>query len=217
MTKTNLELQDDVIEELAFDPQLAAANIGVTAKEGVVTLSGTVRTFAEKLAAEKAVKRISGVHGIAEELKIEPPSIYHLNDTELAKAAINALDFNVAVPKCTVSVTVENGWLTLEGLVDWQFEKDAACRAVQYLPGVIGVSDAIQLKPAASVGDVKTQIRDAFERAADIDAGKVEVELSDGTVTLNGKVRSWSEHEEATHAAYRVSGVKLVKNQTKVG
>jgi len=217
MTKTNAELQGDVIEELAFDPKLAAATIGVNVREGVVTLSGTVRTFAEKLAAERAVKRVSGVRGIAEELKIEPPSIYRLSDTELAKAALNALKYNVVVPKDAVTVTVEDGWLTLEGQVDWQFEKDAAFRAVEYLPSLIGVSNAIKLKPAVTPSDVKMQIREAFERAAEIDAGNVEVEISDGTVTLAGKVNSWAEHEEAAHAAYRVPGVNLVKNTTKVG
>lgn len=216
MTKTNLELQADVIEELAFDPKIDATNMGVTAKGGIVTLTGTVHTFAEKVAAERAVKRVAGVQGIAEELKVEPPSMYHLSDAQLAKAAINAFTHNVAVPKDKVTVKAEHGWLTLEGQVDWQFEKDAAYRAVQFLPSLIGVSNAITLKPAEVGGDVKGKIREAFVRAAEIDASKLEVDVSDGTVTLHGQVHSWTEHEQATHAAYCVPGVRFVRNKTTV-
>jgi len=216
MTKGNLKLQNDVAEELAFDPAVDATNIGVTVKDSVVTLTGTVRTFPEKRAAERAVKRVAGVHGIAEELKIEAPSAFHVTDAELAQAAVNALKWNITVPKEKVTVKVEEGWLTLEGVVDWQYQKDAAHRAVEHLAGLVGVTDAIAVMPKPFAGDVKAKIREAFDRAAEIDADKVEVEITDGTVTLRGKVHSWTEHDEATYAAYAVPGVNLVKNQTQV-
>jgi osmotically-inducible protein OsmY len=143
---------------------------------------------------------------------------YHLSlsDAQLAKAAINAFSHTVAVPKDKITVKAETGWLTLEGQVDWQFERDAAFLAGQFLPSVIGVSNAITLKPAVVVSDVKGKIREAFERAAEIDANKLEVDASDGAVTLHGEVHSWTEHEQETHAAYCVPGVRFVRNKTTV-
>ena len=216
MTKDNLQLQEDVIEELAFDPAVDATNIGVTAKGGVVTLTGTVGTLPQKLAAERAVKRVAGVHGIAEELTIQPPSIYHQTDAEIARAALNALEWDVSTPKNALTVKVEGGWLTLEGQVDWQFQRQAARRAVENLTGLFGVTDSITVKPRVSAADVKAKIRGAFERAAQIDADKVHIAVSNGTVTLQGNVHSWTEHDDATHAAYSFPGVTFVKNETNV-
>lgn len=216
MTKSDLNLQSDVIDELSFDPTVDATNIAVIAKDGVVTLSGTVKSHPEKFAAEHAAKRVAGVHGIAEELKVEIPSLHRRNDADIAKAALSALDWSVNVPKNKVTVKVENGWLTLEGELDWRYQQDAAQRAIEHLIGLRGVSNLIAVKPAVSSGDVMAKIRKAFERAAEVDADRVRVEMNDGIVTLRGSVHSWNEHDEATHAAYSVAGVKSVKNLTSV-
>ena len=134
----------------------------------------------------------------------------------IARAAVVALDWDVTVPKNKVTAKVENGWLTLEGELDWQYQKDAARRAVEHLVGIRGVTNSVIVKPAVFVGDVKAKIRQAFERSADIDASRVQVDVMDGRVTLRGDVHSWIEHDQATYAAYSVPGVKYVDNQTHV-
>jgi len=216
MTKGDSQLQKDVIDELAFDPMVDSTNIGVTAKDGVVTLTGTVPSYPEKVAAERAVKRVAGVHGIAEELKVDIPSMLHRTDADIVRAALVALDWNVTIPKDKVTVKVEDGWLTLEGELGWQYQKDVVRRAVEHLIGVRGVTNAINLKPTVSTGDVRAKIRQVFERAAEIDANQVQVDISDGVVTLRGSVHSWNEHDEAAHAASSVPGVKSVRNYTDV-
>jgi len=216
MSKTDAQLQSDVIDELAFDPMVDASTIGVTAKGGVISLTGTVRNFPEKYAAEHATKRVGGVHGIAEELKVEIPTAFHRSDADIARAALLALQADISVPKDAVTVKVENGWLTLEGVLDWNYQREAAKRAVNYLIGLKGVSNVISIKPMVSSIDVKSKIRQAFERNAGIDANKVQVTLVGDTVTLKGDVRSWSEHDDATYAASSVPGVTSVHNYTHV-
>ena len=216
MAKTDSQLQSDVIDELAFDPMVDDSTIGVTAKNGVITLTGTVRSYPEKYAVEHAAKRVGGVYGIAEELKVEIPSLLHRSDADIVRSALVALDSDISVPKNKVTAKVENGWLTLEGMLDWNFQRDAAKRAVAHLIGLNGISNLITVKPMVSSVDVKAKIRQAFERNAGIDANKVQVALVGDTVTLNGNVRSWSEHDEATYAAASVPGVTSVHNYTHV-
>lgn len=216
MTKTNHQLQKDVIDELTFDPAVDASNVGVTAKEGVVTLTGTVQSYPDKLAAERAVKRVAGVHGIAEEMKIEIPSTFHRTDAEIAKAALAALASDITVPYGKITAKVENGWLTLEGEVAWQYQRDAAKRVVEHLFALRGVTNGITVAPIIAQADVKTKIRNAFERAAEIDANKVQVEIAGTTVTLRGNVHSWIEHDDASYAAFSVPGVRTVLNETHV-
>ncbi len=216
MSKSDSSLQSDVIDELAFDPALDETNIGVTAKDGVVTLTGTVRSYPEKIAAEHAAKRVAGVRGIAEELKIEISTLQHRSDADLARAAVAALDWDVSVPKNKVTVKAENGWLTLEGQLDWNFQRDAARRAVEHLSGLHGVFNAITVKPVVSTTDVRAKIQKAFERYAEIDANRVDVQVAGDTVTLRGNVHSWNEHDEATYAAASVPGVLAVHNYTHV-
>ena len=139
MSKTDAQLQTDVIDELAFDPQVDASTIGVTAKGGVITLTGTVRNFPEKYAAEHAAKRVGGVRGIAEELLVEIPSAFHRSDADIARAAVAALDLDITVPKNKVTAKVENGWLTLDGTLDWHYQREAAMKAVAHLIGLKGV------------------------------------------------------------------------------
>ncbi|MGA2393478.1 MAG: BON domain-containing protein [Candidatus Lustribacter sp.] len=216
MIKSDYELQEDVTEELAFDPSLDSTKIGVAAKDGVVTLTGTVASYPEKAAAERAAKRVAGVHGIAEELKIEMPASDQRSDADIAQAALRALQWDVTVPRNRVTVRVEGGWLTLEGELNWPFQRDAAKRAVEHLWGVRGVTNAIGLRTMVFSGDVKEKIRSAFERAAEIDANKLEVEIHNSTVTLRGDVHSWNEFDEAELAALSVPGVMVVNNLTQV-
>ena len=214
--KTDLGLQEDVAEELAFDPSVDNGNIGVAAKDGVVTLTGKVPSFADKVAAEKAAKRVSGVKAIAQDIEVELPAFHERDDAEIAAAALNVLDWEVTVPKDTVTVRVERGWLTLEGRVNWQFVRQNAERAVRHLIGVVGVTNHITVAPQVAAADVTEKIRKTFERSAEIDAQRVTAETRGTTVTLRGTVHSWTEHDDATRAAYSVPGVTKVENDTLV-
>ena len=214
--KTDLTLQEDVAEELAFDPSVDNGNIGVAAKDGVVTLTGKVPTFADKVAAEKAAKRVSGVKAIAQDIEVELPAFHKRDDAEIAAAALNVLAWEVTVPKDAVTVRVEQGWLTLEGRVNWEFVRRNADRAVRHLLGVVGVTNLITVTPQVAVADVTAKIRKTFERSAEIDAQRVTAETHGSTVTLRGTVHSWTEHDDAARAAYSVPGVTKVENDTLV-
>lgn len=214
--KADLNLQEDVAEELSFDPSVDASKIGVAAKDGVVTLTGKVPSFAEKVAAEKAAKRVAGVKAVAQEIEVELPAFHRRDDADIATAALNVLAWETTLPKDGIKVSVERGWVTLEGHVDWQFVRENAERAVRNLIGVTGVSNHITVTPHAVEGDVKDKIRKTFVRSAEIDANRVIVETSNDTVKLYGSVHSWTEHDDASRAAYSVPGVTKVENHTLV-
>jgi len=216
MIKSDYELQEDVIDELAFDPSLDSTDIAVAAKNGVVTLVGTVKTYPEKSAAERAAKRVAGVHGVVEDIRVEMSDSDRRSDTDIARAAERSLQWDVTVPRNRVTVCVEDGWLTLEGELNFPFQRHAAKRAVEHLWGVRGVTNAIALKTMVFSGDVKEKIRNAFERAAEIDANKLQVEINNSAVTLRGEVHSWNEYEEAEMAALSVPGVMVVNNYAHV-
>jgi len=216
MLKSDTNLHKDIVDELAFDPSVDERGIGVAVRDGVVTLTGTVPSYAQKIAAEKAVRRVSGVHGIAEELKIDLPAFHKRTDSDIAAAALDALHWSTTVPADAVIVKVESGWVTLGGTVDWQYQREAARLAVGSLAGVTGITNDIKLRERVAVGDVKAEIRNSFRRNAEIDADRISVDTADGTVTLRGSVHSWNEHEDATLAAYSVPGVLRVKNLTTV-
>ena len=216
MVKSNTDLHKDVLEELAFEPSIDERKIGIAIKDGVVTLSGTVPSYAQKLAAEKTVKRVSGVHGIVEDLKIDLPMLHRRNDSDIASAAVDALRWNTSIPKDAVIVKVEAAWITLSGKVDWQFQREAARLTIGALAGVSGVSDEIELRGRPSSADVKAEIRKSFIRHSEMDAARIVVESLDGTVTLRGPVHSWAERDDATTAAYSIPGVTHVKNLTTV-
>lgn len=214
--KTDLALQEDVAEELSFDPSVDASDIGVAAKDGVVTLTGKVPSYAQKIAAERATKRVAGVKALAMDLTVELPGIHQRSDAEIAAAALNTLAWEITVPRDAVTVKVERGWLTLEGRTDWLFVKENAERAVRNLIGVTGVSNQITVAPHPTSGDVLREIKKTFERNADIDATRITAETHDGIVTLRGPLHSLHERDYATRAAYTIPGVKRVDNLTTI-
>jgi osmotically-inducible protein OsmY len=213
--KTNTELQRDVMDELEFEPSVNAANIGVAAKNGIVTLTGKVSSYAEKYTATEAAERVFGVKAVTDEMKVDLPSFHKRDDEDIAQAAVNALQWHVSVPKDAVKVKVHQGWVTLEGKVDYKFQQTAAQNAVQNLMGVTGVSNLITVKTVVtpSASDVKVKIENALSRAAELDGEHINVEVSGNKVTLKGNVHSWAERNEAERAAWSAPGVWNVDDQ----
>jgi len=216
MTKTDQQLQRDVIDELSWDPSIASSEIGVAAKDGVVTLSGQVNSYAKKYAAIRAAERVAGVRAIAEEMNVVLPNTAKRSDTDLAHAVARTLEWDVQVPD-EVKARVDDGWVWLEGEVDWQYQAAAAERAVRTLTGVRGVSNLLQVKARVSADDVKQRIETALKRHAEIDARNVTVDTSGGRVTLRGKVRTWAERQDAEYAAWSAPGVTGVEDEISVG
>jgi osmotically-inducible protein OsmY len=211
--KTNAELYQDIIDKLEFEPSLDASGIAVRIENDIVTLSGTVGNFWEKHAAERAVKNVSGVKGVANDLQVKLRSYWEKSDTDIAQAAVNALKWNVVVPKDRVQVSVENGAVTLSGSVNWNFQRDAAEKAVRGLLGVKSLNNRITLQGDVEPKDVKDRICREFHRHAQLDADKVKVEVAGGKITLKGDVRTWAEIDEAKHTAWSVPGVSAVDSQ----
>ncbi|SEL27431.1 Osmotically-inducible protein OsmY, contains BON domain [Maribacter orientalis] len=214
--KTDAKIKLDVQDELAWEPSIDETKIGVAVDEGVVTLSGEVDSHSKKLAAEKAAKRVSGVKAVAEDIVVKYPSSLDKSDTEIAKAAVDALEWHSSVPNDSVIVKVENGWVSLSGAVKWAYQKYSATNAVKDLVGVKGVSNSISIKQDVKPILVKDTIEEAFERSARIDAKGIMVSTDGNTVTLSGKVNSIKEKEEAEKAAFRAPGVLHVVNKLKV-
>jgi osmotically-inducible protein OsmY len=215
--KTDTELQHAVMEELAWEPSVDAAEIGVSVESGIVTLNGIVKNLPQKWAAEKAAQRVAGVKAVTDEMVVKFPGEGEPSDTEIARAAVNALDWNASLPRGLVTIIVSHGWITLEGTVHFQYERVAAEYAVRGIIGVKGVTNLISVKPPqTSPADIKHKIEQAFERAADLDAETIFVEAKDGKVILRGAVESWKEREQAEWAAWAAPGVSHVENHILV-
>ena len=213
---SDADLHKNVVAELAFDPSVDDRNIAIAVRDGVVTLSGTVRHFAQKAAANGAVKRVGGVHALAENITIDLPELHVRNDTDLALSALEALRWNSIVPQDSVMVEVENGHITLTGSVDWQFQRETVRAAVASLAGVRGIINDIDIRTQETAENIKSKIGDSFRRSASIDAARISVEARGGIVTLSGTVHSWAEREDAVRAAYSVGGVTDVENLTTI-
>lgn len=210
------QIQQDVINQLKWEPILNAAEIGVSVKNGIVTLSGQVDTYTKKMAAERATKKVAGVRAVAEDLQVGVSPIYKRTDAELAEAALNALKWHSAVKEDKIKVKVEDGVLTLEGEAEWDFQRTAAKEAVENLIGIKRVNNYIALKAMLSPSDVQQKIMAAFHRSATIDAMKVTAELIGNKVVLRGKVRSFAEKEDAEKAAWSAPGVMNVENRLEM-
>jgi osmotically-inducible protein OsmY len=213
---TDKDLKQHVQSALDWEPSLDAGDIGVSVDGGVVTLRGNVASYAEKLAAERVALRVYGVKGVANDLAVHLASLFERTDTEVAQAAVAALKWNTLVPHDRVTVTVDKGWLALKGTLDWQYQKDAAARAVRDLTGVKGLTNGITVQSHVKTIDVREKIEAAFKRSAEIDARRVNVTATDGKVILSGNVHSWAERQEAERAAWAAPGVTQVDDRLTI-
>jgi len=209
-------LRQDVIDELEFEPSFDAANIGVAVENGIVTLSGHVGSYAEKIAAESAAKRVKGVRAIAEEVEVRYPERKRHADDEIAARALDIIAWHTALPDDAIDVKVEKGRVTLSGEVRWHFQKMAAENAVKKLGGVTAVTNLLTIRPVASVPDVKDRIEDALRRNAEVEASQIRVHVIDNKVILEGGVRAWNERAVAERAAWSVPGVVAVENHLSI-
>jgi osmotically-inducible protein OsmY len=208
--KTNHELQLDVLDELAWEPSVEASAVGVTVHDGVVSLAGHVKSHAEKVAAEKAARRVHGVHAIVNEIDVRLPRTDERDDADIAAVAVQALRWTSSVPEDHVRLIVDEGWIRLEGEVEWHYQRQAAENAVRYLSGVRGVTNNIRLSERVHARDVKDAIAAALKRSAEVEAQQISVEVRNGTVVLRGKVHSWAERRAAERAAWAAPGVIAV-------
>lgn len=215
--KTDAQLKTDVTHELEWDPSIRASQVGVAVQNGVVTLTGHLETFAEKHAVERAVQRVQGVKALAVELDVKLSPDHRRSDSEIAQAAGAALRWHALVPPERVRVKVEKGWVWLDGELDWEFQRQAAQKAMRTLTGVVGVSNGITLKPSVAPGDVRQRIHDALARHAEREARNIEVAVSGSTVTLRGRVDTWADRAAAQGAAWSAPGIGLVVNHLVVG
>jgi VCBS repeat-containing protein len=214
--KSNAELQADVQNAIKWEPLLHAAEIGVTAKDGVVSLTGEVDSYNKKIEAESAAKKVIGVKALVEEIEVKFPNSWIKTNIEIANEVLQALKTNLSVPTDKVGVKVEDGWVTLDGDLSWNYQKDAARNAVNYLSGVKGVTNNITIKPATNNAIEKKDVEDAIGRSWSVDDSDIKVSVSGSTVTLTGTVNSWYQRDEAERIAWKTPGIWNVLNELEV-
>jgi osmotically-inducible protein OsmY len=212
-TQSDNHLRDAVMRQLEWDPEIVSQDIAASAKNGAVTLTGFVHTYAERIAAERCTKSVYGVKAIANDIQVKPLA---RTDPEIARDVLEAMKLDLYVPDTHLTASVANGFVTLEGTVDWNYQRNAAESCARRVAGVRSIVNKINLKPTVSTSEVKTKIEDALRRSAEVDARRIEVTASDGKVTLFGNVRSWFEREEAERAAWSAPGVTEVIDHISV-
>lgn len=214
--KSDSELKKDVLTELSWDPLIPETRVGVIVSEGVVTLTGHLDTYAEKVATKRGVERVGGVKAIAMEIDVIPLGIHQRSDTEIATAVEHALAWSTAVPPDKIKVTAEKGWVTLDGEADWNYQRRAVERMIRPLKGVVGISNNIRLKTLPAPVNLANRIRDALTRQAVREAKRIEISVDGGVVTLRGHVHSWAERNAAEGASWSAPGVSRVNNQVEI-
>ena len=215
-THTDEQIQRDVLAEMKYDARVQPNEIGVAVKDGVVTLTGLVDSYSKKWAAEDAAHRVHGVKAVANEIEVRLSSIAERTDTDIAAAAVRALEWDAFVPIEKLDVTVSKGWVTLRGEVEWQFEKEDAERVVRRLSGVKGVTNLIVVKPRVTPSELKQKIEQALIRSAETDAERITVDVQGSKVILKGTVRTWTERAEAERVAWSAPGVSSVENRITI-
>jgi osmotically-inducible protein OsmY len=214
--RSDSEIERDVREELKWDPDLKSDDIAVSVKNGVVTLTGFTHSCADRLEAETAAKRVAGVHAVANDIEVRLPAIDQRPDPDIARDAVSALSAQLPLSHDKIKTIVKDGWITLEGVVEWQYQKTTAENAVRNIRGVKGVTNVIQVKPAVQPTDIQRKIQEAFRRSAEVDANRITVEAQGSEVILKGTVRSWMEREEAERVAWSAPGVTHVEDRIVV-
>ena len=214
--KSDSEIERDIRDELKWDPDLDADDIAVSVKNGVVTLAGFTKSYTDRWEAEAAAKRVAGVLAVANDIEVRLPEIDRRPDPDIARDAVTALKAQLPISYDRIKVVVKDGWITLEGAVEWQYQKSTAEYAVRKLKGVKGVTNVITVKPKVEPSELKRKIQEAFKRNAEVDANRITVEANGSEVVLKGSVRSWIEREEAERVAWSAPGVTVVDDRIVV-
>ncbi|CEG06746.1 Osmotically-inducible protein Y precursor [Afipia felis] len=212
----DIQLRQDILNELDFDPRVEASHIGVAVKDGIVTLTGYVNSYAERVAAGHAAQRVKGVHGIAQDIEVRYPDEKKTADDQIARRALDIIAWDTTIPDEHIQVMVQNGWVTLKGHADWAFQRNNAEAAVRRLGGVLGVTNLIEVRPKVSAPDVKRRIEEALKRNAQMESSNIIVGVTGNNVTLNGKIHAWHERNIAEQAAWAAAGVSQVEDNLRI-